>query len=408
MAGVAGISALERGHGGAARAPAGRQAAAGNSGRSAASTRSGASPFRHLKWPSGQTRWPHGLHGRSSRRITARELSGGVKSGRGRAVETNDRPPPARRATCIRPESLLTTAPAAAIRSIASDSVVRPARLTIRGPPSAGELGRRSPHHLARPAPSPRIPRRPGDAPTPRNAAGGQRLAGPYSAPTQSATAGRASARPNRARVAGGERIRIGRRAAAAAAPPGRWRPAPPLAGKTGRPCAAGPPRPAAGRRSARRSAPRRRSRCACARRRKTEPARTSTSAAARSPRRNARAGRDAKRDRAPSFRAPCGERIDQHVIDARQPARQRLQMRRRQDRDAALWPRRFQAQHQRTHHHRIAQPARPDDQQALARAGWCGPWRHGGRRWSVRQANASRRRASALASRRQIDQHCA
>ena len=47
----------------------------------AASTRAGASSFRHLKWPSGQTRSKHGLHGTFSLKIKARSLSGGVKAG---------------------------------------------------------------------------------------------------------------------------------------------------------------------------------------------------------------------------------------------------------------------------------------------------------------------------------------
>ena len=47
----------------------------------AAKTRSGVSWFMQLKWPSGHSRWKHGLHGRSSLRILALEERGGVKSG---------------------------------------------------------------------------------------------------------------------------------------------------------------------------------------------------------------------------------------------------------------------------------------------------------------------------------------
>src|SRR5207248_6117354 len=94
----------------------------------AAITRSGASSFMHLKCPSGHSRAKHGLH--SIPVLTMRWLraSGGVCSGLEEPYSaTTGRPTPA--ATCMRPESLLTTTSASESRSIALARSVLPHRL---------------------------------------------------------------------------------------------------------------------------------------------------------------------------------------------------------------------------------------------------------------------------------------
>src|SRR5512146_3559709 len=91
------------------------------------------------KCPSGHSRLKHGLHGKSSLRIFASLDIGGVNRGllepysatRGFARAA---------ATCMSPESLLTTSCADASRWIASSSVVLPHRLQHDEPPASAAI----------------------------------------------------------------------------------------------------------------------------------------------------------------------------------------------------------------------------------------------------------------------------
>jgi hypothetical protein len=88
------------------------------------------------KCPSGHTRAKHGLHSRCSHSTRERADSGGVCSG----LEEPNRATCGRSsaaATCIKPESLLTTSSAPAISSSASSKVVLPARSRPRTPAQA-------------------------------------------------------------------------------------------------------------------------------------------------------------------------------------------------------------------------------------------------------------------------------
>src|SRR5207249_8425298 len=88
-------------------------------------TRSGASSFMHLKCPSGHSRAKHGLHSIPVRTTRALAERGGVCSGLDEPYSaTTGRPTPA--ATCISPESLLTTTCARESRSIALARSVLP------------------------------------------------------------------------------------------------------------------------------------------------------------------------------------------------------------------------------------------------------------------------------------------
>src|SRR6185369_16610784 len=73
------------------------------------STRSTERSFMHLKWPSGQTRWKQGLQSTFSQTTRAAVDRGGVCSGLDEPNRATWRVPVAA-ATCIRPESLVTTA----------------------------------------------------------------------------------------------------------------------------------------------------------------------------------------------------------------------------------------------------------------------------------------------------------
>jgi len=90
------------------------------------------------KWPSGHSRWKHGLHTMSMRAIRAESDSGGVYTG---DDDPNNATSGARTAAaaCINPESLLTTIDATDIRSMAVPRSVRPVRSRTAGPvvPSA-------------------------------------------------------------------------------------------------------------------------------------------------------------------------------------------------------------------------------------------------------------------------------
>src|SRR6185295_12991044 len=90
----------------------------------------------HLKCPSGHSRSKHGLHSTLSQSTCERPAAGGVFSGLDEPKSaTSGRPSAA--ATCIRPESLLTTISAPAMRSIASSSVVLPTRFIPPTPAAA-------------------------------------------------------------------------------------------------------------------------------------------------------------------------------------------------------------------------------------------------------------------------------
>ena len=60
----------------------------------------------HLKWPSGHSRWKHGLHAMSMRAMCATVDSGGVYAGDDDPNSATSGTPTAA-AACMRPESLL-------------------------------------------------------------------------------------------------------------------------------------------------------------------------------------------------------------------------------------------------------------------------------------------------------------
>src|SRR5207247_2219856 len=95
-----------------------RKIAAAHSRCTSASTRSTLSSRMQRKCPSGHSRWKQGLHSGLSLSTCARPDCGGVICGLDEPKSaTSGRPSAA--AMCIRPESLLTTSFAPAMRSIA-------------------------------------------------------------------------------------------------------------------------------------------------------------------------------------------------------------------------------------------------------------------------------------------------
>src|SRR5690606_38620259 len=167
--GMSGKDALEPGA--AARAP-------GILSKStAAKTRDGSSCIMQLKCPSGHSRRKHGLHGSPSVRMRASSESGGVYEGLLEPKSaTSGRPSAA--ATCMRPESLLTTTAANDTSSMASSSVVSPHRLRLDAArPAMAAPASRSPAPPISQTASPRAVRPSASAATERP---GQRLAGPY------------------------------------------------------------------------------------------------------------------------------------------------------------------------------------------------------------------------------------
>src|SRR5216684_5956196 len=167
------VAALERLVEGVLGVLCSRKDLAAHKARTSASTRSTDMSFMQRKCPSGHTRAWQGLQSRCSHTTRAAGEAGGVCSGFDEPKRaTCGRPSAA--AMCIRPESLLTTNAAPAMRWRASSSVVLPMRLFPGMPPPD-----------SRSLPEPRR-----TTSMPRHCASslkyGQRLAGPYSAPGHS------------------------------------------------------------------------------------------------------------------------------------------------------------------------------------------------------------------------------